>query len=227
MKYTLSIAAVSMFSLVLGYYFFLVNENSSHINSKTTFSTAPQGRLHLATTGRNQEGISSSESQENADEKIKIDNKKEFNSEESPSISPELDFFNTDELNSAFILSNGMLNKSALEATFKASDLSTVINKIRDTEIDELGAQREQLLYDQITKVLGSNFHSESLSCRQKVCLLELTYSDMVDNVDMQAIRDFGENYIFINKSPTENNEVHFKAVLIATEDASTLTLSP
>ncbi|KXI28200.1 hypothetical protein [Paraglaciecola hydrolytica] len=131
------------------------------------------------------------------------------------------------KLDSAFVNEQNVVNKRPLEIIFRSPNLDSIIEKMNSMAGNQESEERQQKLYSQLVTQLGNDFHSEKFSCKGKVCLLAFTYDNSVNSDVLSKLRDFDTNYVFSSNKLLDNNDVIYRGVFIATEDASSMTISP
>ncbi|WP_435274873.1 hypothetical protein ACMAZF_16720 [Psychrobium sp. nBUS_13] len=135
-------------------------------------------------------------------------------------------FDSSANFDNAFI-SDDVVSSSALRTVFGTQDFSRVIEKIRTLDNDHTNVQNEENLYAQFSKLIGEKFYAENYACSGKVCLIEFNYNGAeVAQVQLEKMRNFGSNHSFSSYSPSDNEDMIYRGLFIATDDPSTLTMS-
>lgn len=135
-------------------------------------------------------------------------------------------FLSSLAFNRAFVEDDGSINRHSLESVFLASDFANTIRAMREIPEEAEDSEYQAKLFTQLNQTLNSGYRSEEYSCRGGVCLVSFVYSNTLSEDDVSKIRDFGENYIFSNIGALNLQENTLRAVLIQTNDASSLTIS-
>ncbi|KPH93328.1 hypothetical protein AMS58_17985 [Pseudoalteromonas porphyrae] len=118
------------------------------------------------------------------------------------------------------------VSKKALDDVFK-NDTSLLLQRMSDIEYSEVAQIRKDKLNEFIINELKDvTILQQDLECAGKVCALELTYTQSSNQKSIDTISSFSKSYSFQEFTETENGDKKLKALYIATEDPSQLTLA-
>jgi len=127
----------------------------------------------------------------------------------------------------AFISATNVVSSSTLKTVIAAKDFSKIIDKVNLLDKDHESVQREELLYKEFSDLIGDKFYSENFTCSGKVCLIEFNYDEtQTTEKQLHQIRSFSKNHSFSSFSPSNNDDMVYRGIYIATDDPSKLTMS-
>ena len=136
-------------------------------------------------------------------------------------------FDSRDNFDKAFISDTNIVSSSALRTVFGTQDFTRVIEKVRTLDNDHTKIQNEENLYAQFSKLVGEKFYAENYACSGKICLIEFNYNDAeTTQAQLEKMRNFGSNHSFSSYTPSDNEDMIYRGLFIATDDPSTLTMS-
>lgn len=145
------------------------------------------------------------------------------------SAKPNLVALSPQEFSEEFVFSdNGkeFISKNALDSVFK-NDTSRLLKQMSEIVYSEEALLRkEQLNAFILDELKDVNILQQDLDCAGKICALELTYTQSSNQKSIDTIFSFSKNYSFQEFTETENGDKKLKALYIATEDPSQLTLA-
>ena len=130
------------------------------------------------------------------------------------------------KLDRTFVSEQNVVNKHPLEIVFRSPSFDRIVEKMNSMEGDQGSEERQQKLYEQLSTLLGNNFHDEQYACKGKICLVRFNYGNSASEDVLSKLRDFDTNYVFSSKRILDNNDITYTGVFIATEDASSMTIS-
>lgn len=118
------------------------------------------------------------------------------------------------------------VSKKALDDVFK-NDTSILLQRMSDIEYSEIAQIRKDKLNEFILNELKDvTILQQELDCAGKVCALELTYTQSSNQASIEALSSFSKNYSFEQFTETESGDKKLKALYIATDNPSGLSLS-
>ncbi|MGE6463402.1 hypothetical protein ACQKC7_16665 [Pseudoalteromonas tetraodonis] len=118
------------------------------------------------------------------------------------------------------------VSKKALDDVFK-NDTSILLKRMSDIEYSEIAQIRKDKLNEFILNELKDvTILQQDLECAGKVCALELTYTQSSNQASIETLSSFSKNYSFQQFTETENGDKKLKALYIATDNPSGLSLS-
>jgi len=118
------------------------------------------------------------------------------------------------------------VSKKALDEVFK-NDTSILLQRMSDIEYSEIAQIRKDKLNEFILNELKDvTILQQDLECAGKVCALELTYTQSSNQASIETLSSFSKNYSFQQFTETENGDKKLKALYIATDNPSGLSLS-
>lgn len=127
----------------------------------------------------------------------------------------------------AFISATNVVSSSTLKTVITAKDFSKIIDKVNLLDKDHESVQREELLYKEFSHLIGDKFYSENFTCSGKICLIEFNYDEtQTTKKQLHQIRSFSKNHSFSSFSPSNNDDMIYRGIYIATNDPSKLTMS-
>lgn len=118
------------------------------------------------------------------------------------------------------------VSKKALDDVFK-TETSQLLERMSNIEYSEIAQIRKDKLNEFILNELKDvTILQQDLECAGKVCALEVTYTQSSNQASIDTLSSFSKNYSFQQFTETESGDKKLKALYIATEDPSQLTLS-
>jgi hypothetical protein len=118
------------------------------------------------------------------------------------------------------------VSKKALDDVFK-NDTSLLLQRMSDIEYSEVAQIRKDKLNEFIINELKDvTILQQDLECAGKVCAIELTYTQSSNQASIDTLSSFSKNYSFQQFTETESGDKKLKALYIATDNPSGLSLS-
>lgn len=136
-------------------------------------------------------------------------------------------FSSPENLDRAFVRSDGAIERSTLSQIFRQNNFDDVVNKIRDVGYDESSLKREALLSDKLKNAFNAPIYHSNHACSGSICTVILQTVGDVSEDELRNLSRFDSNYSFTNTTENELGEKTVFALYIATEDPSTLTITP
>lgn len=136
----------------------------------------------------------------------------------------ETDFNSGESITNAFVLENDVISKDALQDFFTIENLDELILTIKNIPPTEQSETREYQLSQNLKVFDKTNYYAESYACAGRICTLSLNY-DELKKEELTEFSKFSKNYTFTNTSINEYGEKQLKAIYIATDDPSKLTV--
>jgi hypothetical protein len=117
------------------------------------------------------------------------------------------------------------VSKSSLVDFFK-TDTQIVLEKMQQVEFSQLAQEREIKLSDFMQEQLKEfHFLDKNYKCAARICVLDLKISTSDNNSKLSKLSQFDKNYTFESTQINEFGETIFKALFIATDDPSQLSI--
>lgn len=136
-------------------------------------------------------------------------------------------FDSRDHFDKAFISEKDVVSNKTIRILFEAQNFTRVIEKARALDNDHTKVQNEENLYTQFSKLVGEKFYAENYVCSGKICLIEFNYNDTeTTQAQLEKMRNFGSNHSFSSYTPSDNEDMIYRGLFIATDDPTTLTMS-
>ncbi|WP_372762780.1 hypothetical protein [Pseudoalteromonas sp.] len=118
------------------------------------------------------------------------------------------------------------VSKKALDNVFQ-TDTSQLLARMSEIDYSEQAQLRKEQLHSFILAELKDvHILQQELDCAGKVCAVELTYTQNSNQASIDTLSNFATNYSFQQFTETENGDKKLKALYIATDNPSGLTLS-
>lgn len=136
-------------------------------------------------------------------------------------------FSSPENIDKAFILGDGTVRSTNLTYVLQHENFNEVVSKVREAGYDESSSNREALLSRQLSNTLGSEVFQSDYSCSGSICALTFQSINDVSEEQLTELAKFEENYSFATATTNDLGETTINAIYIATEDASTLSMTP
>ncbi|NMH65104.1 hypothetical protein [Shewanella salipaludis] len=136
----------------------------------------------------------------------------------------EKDFVDANSFTNVFVLENDIVSKDALKRFFTIENVHELIYKVKSIPPTELSETREYQLTQMLKVFKDTHYYAESYACAGKICAMSFNY-DELNKEELAEFSHFSENYTFTNATVNEFGEKQLKAVYIATDDPSQLTV--
>lgn len=134
-------------------------------------------------------------------------------------------FSSVEQLNAAYLFSDGTVSMQSLTLTFQQDDFTSLITKLTQISSTELAAEREAKLKQTLYDEMGTQINSESYACAGKLCAVTFTSAVPVEQQVINKFAKFSGNYTFTNRVVNSHGESVTRLLLIAADDPSQLTV--
>lgn len=133
-------------------------------------------------------------------------------------------FSSVEQLNAAYLFSDGTVSMQSLTLTFQQDDFTNLITKLTQISSTKLAAEREAKLKQNLYDELGTQINSESYACAGKLCAVTFTSAVPVEQQVINKFAKFSGNYTFTDRAVNSHGESVTRLLLIAADDPSQLT---